>query len=415
MRHVTIIGGGIIGLCAAYYMEKKGFDITIIDKSPMNQGASYVNAGYITPSHIISLASPEMLRKGLQYMFKKESPFYIKPRWDRSFFKWAYHFYRSATHEKVQNAIPVIKEINLLSKGLYEDIRASEELGAFQWEKKGLLMLYKTQKEAEGEFKVIQVARKEGLEAVELDRSELLKLEPGIHDDVLGGFLYKCDAHTTPTEFMQEMKNYLKGKKVEIICGEKVVDLKTKNSEVTKIITDKGTYNTDHLVIAAGSWTGRLAKRLSLNIPVQPGKGYSINSTRDYGINYPAVLMESKVAVTPMKGFTRFAGTMEFSGSNHIIREERVRAISKSVSTYYKNILLSETEITEAKCGLRPVSPDGLPYIGRLSNISNVIIATGHAMMGWSMGPATGKLVTEIICREKTSMDISSFKPERFC
>ncbi|XLS29717.1 NAD(P)/FAD-dependent oxidoreductase [Flavobacteriaceae bacterium M23B6Z8] len=415
MNRVTILGGGIVGLCTAYYLEKKGFDVTIIDQSSMTQGASYVNAGYITPSHIISLASPGMLRKGLRYMLQKESPFYIKPRWDLTFFEWAYHFYRSSTPEKVQKAIPVIKDINLLSKDLYDDMSKSRELGDFQWEKKGLLMLYKTQKEAESEFKVVQLARKEGLDVVELDRKRLLDLEPGVGDEVSGGFLYKCDAHTTPVEFMQHMKNYLSKRNVQIIPNEKVVDFEMNSTAVTKIIAENGVYETDELVIATGSWTGQLVKKMALKIPVQPGKGYSMNSSRNLGVNFPAVLMESKVAVTPMKGFTRFAGTMEFSGSNHIIRKERVQAIAKAVNSFYRNISLNDTEIAAAKCGLRPVSPDGLPYIGRLEKIPNVVIAAGHAMMGWSMGPATGKLVTEIICREQTSMEIGAFKPERFC
>ncbi|WP_340200562.1 NAD(P)/FAD-dependent oxidoreductase [Ascidiimonas sp. W6] len=414
MKTVTILGGGIIGLCTAYYLNKEGYNVTVIDKSALNEGASYVNAGYITPSHLISLASPGMLKKGLLSLLKKESPFYIKPRLDLTFFEWAYHFYQSTTKEKVQKAIPIIKEINLLSKSLYDQIRMSEDLGTFQLDKKGLLMLYKTQKEADREFEVVKIAKNEGLNVQILNQTELLQLEPTVNHEIQGGFLYKCDAHTTPNEFMPKMITYLKDNNVKIVSGEEVIDLEIKKNVVTKIVTHKNEYLSDEVVMATGSWTGSLGNKLKLKIPVQPGKGYSINSSRDLGINYPAVLMESKVAVTPMIGFTRFAGTMEFSGSNTIIRPERVKAISNAVSDYYTQINLIDSELKNAKCGLRPITPDGLPYIGYVSSLENLVVAAGHAMMGWSMGPATGKLVCELINKQKTSMDLRMFCPNRF-
>lgn len=414
MKNIFVIGGGIVGLCTAYFLHKEGCKVTVIDKSSITDGASFVNAGYISPSHIISLASPGMLKLGLQSMFKKDAPFYMKARWDVSFFNWAYQFYKSATYEKVRKAIPVIKDISLLSMDLYNEIMKSEDLGTFYWKKDGLLLLYKTQKAADKEFKTVKIALKEGLEVTNLSREQLLELEPHVHDDVKGGFWYKCDAHSTPNEFMKKMYNFLESSGVTFLCNEKVVDLQVENSKITKVITERSAFEVDELVIAAGSWTGILSKKLNLNIPVQAGKGYSINTYRDVGINYPAVLMESKVAVTPMKGFTRFAGTMEFSGNNNIIRPERVRAIAKAAGSYYVGLELNENELKEAKCGLRPVSPDGLPFIGRPPQLQNLVVAAGHAMMGWSMGPATGKLVCEIIHSKKPSMPIEPFSITRF-
>ena len=165
--------------------------------------------------------------------------------------------------------------------------------------------------------------------------------------------------------------------------------------------------------MAAGSWSGDLAKRLHLKLSLQGGKGYSINVARETGISVPAILMESKMAVTPMRGFTRFAGTMEFSGNNTIIRKERVAAIANGASSFYPDLKINEAEIKSVKTGLRPVSPDGLPYIGRSASIKNLTIGTGHAMMGWSLGPATGKLITVLLSGNKTSMDISSFDIQR--
>ena len=184
-------------------------------------------------------------------------------------------------------------------------------------------------------------------------------------------------------------------------------------NKITEVKTEKASYQADEIVFAAGSWTSNLSKKLNLKLPLQAGKGYRINVEEPTNIAMPAILMEKKIAVTPMEGFTRFAGTMEFSGINHTIRRERVEAIAKGVEAYYNGLQIPEKAKENAQCGLRPVSPDGLPYIGRPKNYGNLTIAAGHAMMGWSMGPATGKLVTELISGSQLSMDISPFDPQR--
>ena len=412
-KRIVIIGGGIAGLSSAYYLNKEGHQVTVIDKSDISAGASFVNAGYITPSHIIPLASPGMITKGIKWMFNSASPFYLKPRWDPDFFRWSWYFHKSSTQAKVAKAIPVIKDINILSRGLFEDIYSCGDLGQFQLENKGLLMLYKTDKAGEDELEVAQKARFLGLEVKSLNNAELKKLEPNVKLDVKGAIHYECDRHTTPTEFMPKMVKYLKGVGVELKTNEEVLEIATSAGLVTEIKTSKGFYNADEIVLAAGSWSGKISKQLAIKLPLQAGKGYSINVKRPTGISIPAVLMEAKAAVTPMQGFTRFAGTMEFSGINDIIRKERVEAIANAAKSYYPEIEISQNDKSNATSGLRPVSPDGLPYIGRSKSYSNLVFATGHAMMGWSLGPATGKLVSEIIDGKNTAMDIKPFTPDR--
>jgi D-amino-acid dehydrogenase len=412
-KRIVIIGGGIAGLSSAYYLNKEGHQVTVIDKSDISAGASFVNAGYITPSHIIPLASPGMITKGIKWMFNSASPFYLKPRWDPDFFRWSWYFHKSSTQAKVAKAIPVIKDINILSRGLFEDIYSCGDLGQFQLENKGLLMLYKTDKAGEDELEVAQKARFLGLEVKSLDNAELKKLEPNVKLDVKGAIHYECDRHTTPTEFMPKMVKYLKSAGVELKTNEEVLEIATSAGLVTEIKTSKAFYNADEIVLAAGSWSGKISKQLAIKLPLQAGKGYSINVKKPTGISIPAVLMEAKAAVTPMQGFTRFAGTMEFSGINDIIRKERVEAIANAAKSYYPEIEISTEDKSNAKSGLRPVSPDGLPYIGRSKSYSNLVFATGHAMMGWSLGPATGKLVSEIIDGKNTAMDIRPFTPDR--
>ncbi|MRH99279.1 FAD-dependent oxidoreductase [Kriegella sp. EG-1] len=412
-KNVIIIGGGIIGLCSAYFLLKEGHKVTVIDKSDISEGASFVNAGYITPSHIIPLASPGKIAQGIKWMFNSSSPFYMKPRLDLDFFKWSWYFYKSSTEAKVAKAIPLIKDINLLSRELFEDIKSSGDLGDFQLERKGLLMLYKTEASYSHEIDVANKAKSLGLDVAELNSSELQIIEPGIKIAAEGAIHYKCDGHMTPSEFMPKMLKFLKSSGVCIKTNEEVYDISIENGLIKNISTSKDCYEVEEIVLAAGSWSGNLSKKLEIKLPIQAGKGYRINVNRNTGITMPAILMESNMAVTPMKGFTRFAGTMEFSGINNLVRKERVRAIANGAHSFYPEFEISEFEIASAKTGMRPVTPDGLPYIGRSSKIKNLTFATGHAMMGWSLGPATGKLVTEIISDKKSSMSLVGFEPER--
>lgn len=408
-----IAGGGIIGLCAAYYLHKEGHRITVIDKSDMTRGASYINAGYITPSHIIPLAAPGTITKGLKWMFNASSPFYMKPRFSPEFFTWAWYFKKSSTKAKVRKAIPLIKDLNLLSKTLYEEMYNAQDLGPFHLEHKGVLVIYKTHKAEATELNIAGLAEKEGLDLEILSVDALKALEPNIHPGVKGAVNYTCDAHTTPGQIMEKLKHYLVHNGVIFKTNETVIQLRQSGGAIREVITNKNNYNTDEVVIAAGSRAAQLARLTGLKLPLQAGKGYRINVARPVHINMPAILSEAKVAVTPMQGFTRFAGTMEFSGINHIIRKERVQAIAKAASGYYKELAIEQEEIDNAQCGLRPVSPDGLPYIGRTSKAKNLIIATGHAMMGWSLGPVTGKLVSEIVSGKKHALDITACHPER--
>jgi len=412
-KSIIIIGGGIIGLSAAYFLQKEGHQVTVIDKSDITSGASFVNAGYITPSHIIPLASPGKITQGIKWMFDSSSPFYMKPRWDADFIRWSWYFRKSSTKSKVEKAIPVIKDINLLSRTLFESIKASGDLGNFQLERKGLLMLYKTQKSYDHEMEVAQKASFLGLEVAELNRSQLSEIEPDVQIDAKGAIHYQCDGHTTPNEIMPKMLHYLKSAGVAIKTNETVLDVSIRTNKIDEIITSKQMYQADEIILAAGSWSGELSKKLKIKLPLQAGKGYRINLSRPTKISMPAVLMEASMAVTPMQGFTRFAGTMEFSGINDYIRKERVAAIAAGAKKFYPELEITAEEQANAKTGMRPVTPDGLPYIGRSSKIKNLTFATGHAMMGWSLGPATGKLVAEIIGEHKTSMDISAFNPDR--
>ena len=411
-KKVIVIGGGVVGLSTAYYLLKEGHEVTLIDKGKLDSGASHVNAGYLTPSHIVPLAAPGMISKGIRWMFNASSPFYIKPRLNRDLIRWGIKFMKACTPEHVQGSMKSLLDINLLSKKLYLEMQQSVELD-FHLETKGLLMAYKTAHAEKEEAEVVLWAKDLGMQVKQFSREEIFKMQPKAPMDIAGAYWYESDAHSTPELFMKNMKNYLSGNGVRFLLEEEVVSFHKKGKTIHSIQTSKASYLADQFVIATGAWSEHLLKDLGIRLSVQAGKGYRINLAGQTGISLPAILLEAKVAVTPMEGFTRFGGTMEISGINQRINAKRVAAIAKAANDYYPKLRIPKASINEVRSGLRPLSPDGLPFIGRHSAVDNLILATGHSMMGWSLGPATGKLVSELISNQSQSMNLKPFAPER--
>lgn len=412
-QQITIVGAGIIGLCSAYYLHKKGYDVQIIDKGDLSDNCSYGNAGMIVPSHFVPLAAPGMIGKGLRWMFNSESPFYIKPRLDKRLMRWGWLFYRHATPEHVQRSIPLLKNYNSLSKNLFREIYESKDFD-FSFEQKGLLMLCRTEKGAEEEQELAELAEQHGVSAKWYAKEDLKNLEPNIQLDVVGGLHFPGDAHVVPQQFMQGIKRYLKKVGVLFWDKEEVLDFEIQKGKITSIITNKTKRSVEQLLIAGGAWSAQLLENLKIKLPLQGGKGYSFEIELPNSIQIPSILSEAKVAVTPMANKVRFAGTMEINGVNLDVNTKRVQGIQKAIAAYYPTIKPQETTRTPTWRGLRPCSPDGLPYLGKVKDFENLTVATGHAMMGLSMGPATGLLVSELIEEATTQIDISLLQPQRF-
>lgn len=411
-KNCVILGGGIIGLCTAYYLQKDGHEVTILDKGHLDSGASFVNAGFITPSHFIPLSSPGMITKGLKWMLNSRSPFYVKPRLDPDFLQWAWCFKKSATQAKVDKAVPILREINIFSRELYKDLKEIREFD-FDYDRQGLLMCYRTPHGEKDEAQSAEVAAKEGLEVTHLSKEELDRLYPEAAYRVKGAFFYETDAHMTPDAFMKQLREYLVRKSVNFQTNTTVEDFRISGDRVERVKTSQGEICADEFILTAGTWSAKIAAKLGVQMLLEAGKGYSFNIYRETGITVPSILAEAKVAVTPMKGFTRFAGTMELGGINHEINPVRVETIAAAAERYFENLQVTEEEKKTARAGLRPCSPDGLPYLGRSQKIKNLTIGTGHAMMGWSLGPATGKIITEIIGGKRPSLDLRPFSPDR--
>ena len=411
---VTIIGGGIVGLNCAYYLQKEGHTVTVIDKGDITTGCSFGNMGYFSPSHFIPLASPGIIAEGIRYMLKSSSPFYIKPRLNSSLMQWGYHFWRNSNAGTVLKNAPHLNNILQLSRHLLNDIR--DEIGdTFSMEEKGCLMMCKEQKTLDHEYHLADDAEKFGLKTERLNKQQVQALEPDVEVNVKGAVLFKDDCHINPGMFMHALKIYLEEKGVQFKLNTAVTGFEKNGKKISSIITNQGNFSCDELVVAAGSWLPDVLKKMGVKLLLQPGKGYSYTYDNvEKNIRYPAILIEGRCAMTPWGGQLRIGGTMEVSGINERILPKRMQGVYESVKSFYPDLQIEFPQTNKIWHGLRPVTPDGLPYIGRPQNVENVVIAGGHAMIGVSLAPATGKLVTEIISEENTSVDINAFRIKRF-
>lgn len=409
-----IIGGGVIGLSCAYYLQQEGHEVVVLDKGDLSTGCSYGNAGMVVPSHFIPLAAPGMIAKGVRWMFNSESPFYIKPRFNRDLISWGWKFFKASSESQVKRSMPFLRDFNLLSKSLYQDWSDNMDF-SFAFTQKGLLMLCRKDHTLEEEGNAAKLAQEMGLEAKVLSRSEVLQMEPEVSDGVIGGVFFPGDAHLSPNLLLAGLKKVLLQKGVTLKAHTLVEGFEKKNGRLTAVITNQGKFVSDEILIASGSWSPLLVKKLGLSLPLQAGKGYSITLKNPPAeLNHAAILTEAKVAVTPLGNKMRFGGTMEIAGINQGINKARVRGILQAIPKYYKNYEIAMPPENEIWSGLRPCSPDGLPYIGKVNHFSNLTIASGHAMMGLSLAPATGLLVAQLISGKKLSLDLDLLNPQRY-
>ncbi len=415
MGKVCIIGGGIIGLSSALYLKRSGWDVTVLDKGDFSDNCSYGNAGYVCPSHFIPLATPGIIKQGLRWMLNSRSPFYVQPRLNLDLINWGLKFMKSATAEKVEQAAIPLRDISLISQAEYQDWKTIPGFD-MAYEHKGLIELFQTETAGEHGRHHVEKAIELGLDARVLSMEQIRQMEPGVNINAKGGIYFDCDTHLYPNKLMKSLLNHLKAEAVNLLGNEEVKSCKSNSGAITHIITDKNEFVADKIVLAAGSWSGLLGKQLGLKLPMVAGRGYSITlENSPYKLNHPSVLMEGRVAITPMDGNKiRFGGTMEITSHKTAARMNRVQGILDTVKKYYPDFDIPLPPMEKIWYGYRPCSADGLPYIGKSGKWENVVVATGHAMVGLSLGAGTGKIVDEIISEKKLSMDILPFNPDRF-
>ncbi len=415
MKSIIIVGGGIIGLSSALYLHQSGHKVTVLDKDGFVNNCSYGNMGYVCSSHFIPLAAPGMVWKGIKWMLNSNSPFYIQPSLNNSLMNWGLQFMRSATKKNVANAAIPLKEIAVYSQNAYSDWEKIPGFN-FAFERKGLLEIFKTKAVSEHAKYTVETGKKLGLDVELLDRHGLQEMEPQTTIAALGAINFKCDAHLYPDKLMLSLKNYLRQQGVQLI-KENVTDFEKRKNRIINLRCNGNSYPADEIIIATGAWSRKIAKMLDTKIALMPGRGYSFTlENSPYKLNHPAILTEGRVAITPMDYGCkmRYGGTMEIVNIRTPPRYHRVECIVKAVKDFLPDFKIEMPANDQIWYGFRPTSADGLPYIGRIKKYENVVVATGHSMLGLSLGAGTGKLVSEIINDQTPGVDMKAFDVERF-
>ncbi|MGA9118607.1 MAG: FAD-dependent oxidoreductase [Bacteroidota bacterium] len=411
---ILIIGGGAIGLCVAHYLSLGGAAVTVVDQGEMGHGSSLHNAGYVCPSHFVPLAAPGQFGQAVRWMFNPRSPLYVKPRLNRDLIAWASKFWKSSNERTMRRAMPLLSELLLEGSRLFEELSHAEGMD-FHLTKQGLCMLFATGRGRIACQHEAELAHEVGIEARMVNHDDLGRMDPSVEFRAGGGVFFPGDAHLVPATLMSDLAASLERRGVTLIRNCAVKGFNRSGDAITSVVTSVGDLKSDDVVLAGGAWSPAIGRLLGLRILMQPGKGYSV-TVPDPPVKpiHPYIFMERRVAVTPFQDSLRFAGTMEIAGLDTSINRPRVAAILDSIPLYFANIPRPSSVGLDPWAGLRPVSPDGLPYIGRFHQIRNLIAATGHAMLGISLSTVTGKLVAEIVRGGQASLDLALLSPNRF-
>lgn len=413
MQHVVIVGGGIVGLNAAYALQKRGARVTMLESHAGSHGASVVNAGWICPGMVEPVPSPGLVRTSLKWMLHSDSPLYIKPTLDPARLRWLFRFWRFC-NERCYTA--AIEASAALAQSTFAVVDGMVADGVrFEMHQDGILFVFHSPLKLEHELKALEPLAKYGIATPQAYwGKDVRELEPALNETINGGFWYAGERSIRPSTLTDGLTDWLSERMVEIKTNSKVVGFAHSGGKVSAVETTSGRVEADAVLIAAGARSGAVAALAGAILPIEGGKGYCL----DYAppptpVTRPLDFAESRFACTPMQGMVRLAGTMELSGINDTVRPERVAAIARGASRGLRN-WPADPSIAKVDSGLRPMTPDGLPVIGWLPGFRNLAVASGHAMLGVTLGPSTGAAVAELLTTGATPPVLEPFSPVRF-
>ena len=412
-QSVVIIGGGIVGIACAHYLNEAGHSVTILESGTMAGACSYGNCGYICPSHALPLAEPSALREGFASLLDPTAAFRVKPRIEPSFINWMWQFARRCTHSTMLENGRHLHAILQSSMSEYSHLVADKIEGS-EWKQTGLLYAFKNVKAADGFGKTAKILHETyGIRSNWLHGAELASFDGSLLPGLKGGFHFPDDASVRPEGLTSGWIEHLPKQGVRIVDESPVERIETTGSKITSVATSKEQFSADHYVLAAGAVSGQLAKMFGSVLPIEPGKGYSITMERpDRAPRVPMLFPEHHVGVSPFESGFRVGSMMEFVGFDKTIPQYRLDQLRHAASQYLVG------ELPEANLeqwyGWRPMTWDSLPIIGSMRDIENLCCATGHNMLGMSLAPATGKLVAELISGSTPHIDPRPYSPNRF-
>jgi D-amino-acid dehydrogenase len=412
-RHAVVIGGGVIGTACAYFLMRGGWRVTLLDRGRFGRGSSHGNCGLVCPSHILPLAEPGMVAKGLKSLFKRNSPFSIKPRFDPALWSWLLHFAARCSERDMIDAGHGIQPLLNSSMALYQELIDREALDC-EFETRGLLFAYRSKEEMDAYGATDRLMGQVfNCPARQYDGDAMLALEPALRPGLAGGWYYHEDAHLRPDKLMIAWRRVLEAGGATIRENCAFHGFRYRDGVAQAATTADGELSAALFIVAAGAWTPLLNEHLGCRVPIQPGKGYSLTMPRPAVCpKLPLIFPETRVVVTPFQSGYRLGSTMEFAGYDESIRPERLQLLKDGAAGYLQEPYCEP--VLEEWFGWRPMTYDSVPIIDRSPKYENVMIAAGHNMLGLSMAPATGKLVAELAQGSSPHIDPGPYRVSRF-
>lgn len=412
MARTAIIGAGVIGLTLAHELRRRGDEVVLVDRKHPGAGSSAGNAGWIVPSIATPVPAPGLPWTAIKWMADPESPLYVKPRLDPRFLRWMWHFFRACREDEYRIGRAALLD---LSSGAMEGFDRLRDSGVdFEMAEAGLLILGFSDDALDHHLDELEILSEIGYRpARRLSGVEVREIEPMLSDRVAGAVYIEDDRHVRPESLVRGLMDALDRAGVECVNDAPVTGFARDGRSVAAVNANGQRIEADRFVLAAGAWSGSLARMAGAALPIEAGKGYSITIEQPgYQLNHPLDLIEARAAVTPFDGALRFAGTMELSGVNLRFVRRRADAIWRNVHQYLREPATGTT--MRAWVGMRPMTPDGLPVIGRMPGNDNLFVATGHQMLGVTLAPTTALALADLMHQDEPAVSLAPFDPVRF-
>lgn len=383
----------------------------LLDAGEPGGACSSGNAGWIVPSFSTPLPAPGLTIAMLLRMLRRGGPLAIAPAALPSLAPWLWQFRRYCNPSDFERGT---RALTALAQGTQSLLRALADDGiSFERHDAGVLFAYRRESDMRQGARDFALLRECGLAMPgSLSGDEARALEPALSDQVIGGYLVAEDCHVRPESLTAALADRVAALGVEVRRGVRVLGGKPMDGGIA-LETSAGAMRADRVLIAAGAWSAALAAIFGGKLPVQGGKGYSVTvQSPPWRFRRAVYLAEAHVACSPFAGAMRFAGTMELAGMDSRIDQRRLDAVCRSAEPYLRETLPWRSGSSWA--GLRPLTPDGLPLIGRLPGHDRVYVATGHAMLGMTLAPTTAELIARLIVDGENSPELAPFDPARF-
>jgi D-amino-acid dehydrogenase len=407
---IIVIGGGVAGITVAYELARHGARVTVLERRDgIGAECSSGNAGMVASTHAMPLASPGALREGLRYMWRRDSPFYLRPR--AKLVPWLLRYGMASTPGRARAAAELLGVLTQMGLELHHKMDADGMQTGLQT--RGHIDAYETEAGMTAGRAEMRDRHSRGLPGELLSPEELLKLEPSLSPTLAGGAFYSDQAWCDPEVFTAAVAAAATALGVTFRQRVEVLGLERRGDQIVAAQTTSGRVSGDAFVIAAGAWSRTVADTAGLYLPVEGGKGYHVELPETPASpRVPVYMADSRVVATPLQGRLRLSGTFELDGLDERVDPIRVRAITAAGVRVLPG--LGGVEATGVWRGLRPCAPDGLPLVGRIQSTPNLFVNTGHGIGGITTAPVTAQVIGELIRAVPTSLELDLMRPDRF-